>query len=583
MSKENSLDTGIRYEPDESPPGGLVLACGAQLSVLGITGLVLFPTIVVRAAGGTEAYLSWAVFWTVVVSGACTALQAVRLGRVGAGYVLWTGPAVAYIGVSVAALAAGGPLLLAALVIASSVVSILVSVRLSVFRRILTPTIVGTVNMLMPATVVPVVFGRLNEAPDHVPALGAPLTAAVTAAVIAGVSLKAAPRMRLWAPVLGVVAGSTVATAFGFYDVDRVARAPWFGLPEAAWPGIELDLGPFFPALLPAFLFVALVSALQTITSAVAVQRVSWRRPRAVDYRAVAGAVAADGAGKLLAGVAGVMPGQTSAISVPTTELTGVGARRVGMAAGALTMCVAFVPKALAVVLAVPGAVYGAYITVLLALAFVRGMTEVVQDGIDHRKALIAGVAFWFGAGCQNDMIFPELLESVGGGLLQNGMTAGGLLAILMTLFVEVTAPRAGRLEVEADLSALPEIREFVGEFAVRSGWGPKMVHRLDAVSEETLLTLVDPDPGGPGRRLFLWARKESGGALLEFAAAPGEENIQDRVGLLADRPDDALVEHEVSLRLLRHLASSVRHQQFHETDIVTVRVDAPGTKAGDR
>ncbi len=33
---------------------------------------------------------------------------------------------------------------------------------------------------------------------------------------------------------------------------------------------------------------------------AVAIQRVSWRRPRAVDYRAVEGAVAADGIGKLL-------------------------------------------------------------------------------------------------------------------------------------------------------------------------------------------------------------------------------------------------------------------------------------------
>ena len=37
-------------------------------------------------------------------------------------------------------------------------------------------------------------------------------------------------------------------------------------------------------------------------------------------------------------------------------------------------------------------------------------------------------------------------------------------------------------------------------------------------------------------------------------------------------------MEREVSLRLLRHIASSVRHQQFHETDIVTVRVEAPET-----
>ena len=39
-------------------------------------------------------------------------------------------------------------------------------------------------------------------------------------------------------------------------------------------------------------------------------------------------------------------------------------------------------------------------------------------------------------------MIFPEYFAEFAGGLLQNGMTAGGLVAILMTLFVEVTAPR---------------------------------------------------------------------------------------------------------------------------------------------
>ena len=37
------------------------------------------------------------------------------------------------------------------------------------------------------------------------------------------------------------------------------------------------------------------------------------------------------------------------------------------------------------------------------------------------------------------------------------------------------------------------------------------------------------------------------------------------------------LVEQEISLRLLRNYASSVRHQQFHDTDIITVRVEAPG------
>ena len=35
------------------------------------------------------------------------------------------------------------------------------------------------------------------------------------------------------------------------------------------------------------------------------------------------------------------------------------------------------------------------------------------------------------------------------------------------------------------------------------------------------------------------------------------------------------LMEQEVSLRLLQHYASSVRHYQYHDTDVVVVRVES--------
>ena len=577
-SRDGQSASGVQYEPDEHPPALVSLGSGLQLVVLGITSIIFIPTIIIRASGGTEAYLSWAVFGAVAVSGICTALQAARFSRVGAGYLLFMGPAGAFIGVCVSALVEGGPALLATLVVASSLVPIVISMRLALFRRLLTPTIVGTVNMLIPATVLPVVFSRLADAPQDA-ALSAPLTAVATGLVIGGISLTAGATLRLWAPLIGVIVGSVIGGSLGLYDFDLIARAPWFGLPQGGWPGFGFDLGPAFVSLLPAFAFVALIGAIQTITGAVAIQRVSWRRPKAVDYRAVEGAVTADGIGKLLSGIAGIVPTQTIGVSVPTVELTGVAARRVGIIAAGVLIVLAFLPKFLAMILAIPSAVVVAYLTVVLALTFVRGMTEVVQGGIDHRKALIAGVAFWVGVGCQNDLLFPEVLAELGGGLLANGITAGGIMAILMTLFLETTAPRSSRIEVELNLSVLPKIRTFLEAFASRNGWGPEMVGRLDAASEETLLTLIEQDEdreSSERRRLLLKARRESGGAVLEFMAAAGEENVQDRIGMLADRPDDVLVEREVSLRLLRHIASSVRHQQFHDTDIVTVHVKVP-------
>lgn len=577
-TNDSGRRTGVRYQPDETPPMALAVGLGLQLAVLSVAATVLVPAIIIRAGGGSESYLSWAVFSAVAVCGATTVLQAVRFGQIGSGYVLLMSISGASIAISITALAKGGPAMLATLVVVSSLVPLALSTRLWFLRRILTPTVTGTVIMLIPVTVMSHVFEMLKDVPDGVPAMAAPLSTLATLLVIAGCVLKGTGAWRLWAPVTGVVAGSAVAGGFGFYDVHRVAEASWIGLPQGTWPGFDLEFSTVFWTLLPAFVLVALIDTMQTISASIAIQHVSWRQPRAVDFRAVQGAVAAAGVAKLFSGLSGTVPNTTYSTTVSMTELTGVSARSVGIALGTALILLAFLPKALALVLAIPGPVVAAYLAVFLAMLFVIGMNLVVRDGIDYRKGLICGVGFWVGVGFQNGMIFPELVSEFAEGLLQNGMTAGGFVAIIMTLFMDLTKSRH-RLESEFDVSALPKIREFILDFASQSGWDAGMANRLDAASEETLLTLIQRQgAGGAGeqRRLLLVACKEDGGAVLEFVASTGEENLQDRIALLGTRTNADLIEQEVSLRLLRHLASSVRHQQYHGTDIVTIRVEGP-------
>ena len=568
-----------RRHPDAKIPIPLGVGLALQIACLVLPGAVMIPTVVFRAAGQSEEALLWAVFASVAVCGATAIVQARRIGRFGAGYILAIGTSGAAIAVSIAALDAGGPALLATLVVVLALVQFMFSARLSLFRRILTPAVTGTVLMLTPVTVMPIMFDQLKNVPDGTPPLAAPLSALTTLAVIAAITLTAKGRMRLWAPVIGIVAGSAVAGVFGLYDFDRIAQAPWIGVPKSGWTAPDLRFAPQFWALLPAFVFVALVCTMQTIGGAVAIQRVSWAGSRAVDFRAVQGAVAADGLGNLLSGFAGTMPLGFRPTGASMVEITGIGSRRIGLALGAALIVLAFVPKALAVILAIPGPVITAFITVTMATIFIIGMRVIVQDGIDFRKGLIAGVSFWIGVGFQGHAMFLEQVSEFAAALLKNGMLTGGIVAVLMTTFLELTKPRRRRIEVEFNPSALREIRKFIGAFASRRGWDARMADRLDAVCEETLLTLRQQDVAGEdtGRRLLLTARSEDGGALLEFVASKGEANIQDRIALLGEAKVSGMIERDVSLRLLRHLASSVRHQQYHDTDIVTVRVEPPG------
>ncbi len=580
--RSSGSDPSPRYQPDEKPPQRLVLGVGLQLAVLNIAAVMLIPMVVMRAAGMTDAYLSWAVLASVTICGVATILQARRAGRIGMGHVMVMGTSGAFIPVSIMALDQGGPALLATLVAISALVPLLLSWRLSLFQRVLTPAVSGTVIMLIPVTVMPFISSLLSGSSDAGPPPGTPLSFLATVVIIGGLALRATSALRLWAPVIGVALGSLIAAGYGLYDLERVAAAPWVALPRPRAPGFDLGFGPAFWPLLPSFLLVAIIAAIRTMSSAIAVQRVSWRRrSRAVDFRAVQGAMAVDGVGNLLAGLSGTVPGSATTTSVPLTQLTGVAARAVGIVAGAAFVAFAFLPKAFAAVLAIPDPVFAGYLVILLAMLFAIGMKIVLQGGPGYREGLVVGISFLAGVGFQYGLIFPQEASRFAGGLLENGMNAGGFSAILMTLFLRLTEPRPSRIETELGSSGLTKIKSFLADFASRGGWGGEMADRLGSVAEEALLSLARRRDRTAGRgddclRLALAARSEKGGAVLEFVAAPGTENLQDRIALLGEPSDEASMEREMSLRLLRHLASSVRHQQYHDTDLITVRVEAP-------
>ena len=578
---ESGPASAVRYEANEKTPGLLAATMGLQYATLCVAGIVLTPAIIVRAAGGSDEYLAWAVFGAIFVSGVTTILQARRLWRIGAGYILLMGTSGAFIAVSIAALSAGGPMLLAKLVIVSSLFQFLLSARLLLLRRLFTTTVTGTVIMLISVTVMPIVFNQLTLVPEDAPPAAGPITFAVAIAVMVAFGLRAKGIGRLWAPVAGVVAGSIVAGPLGLYEFERVAEAAWIGAPASGWPGFDLSFGPAFWALLPGFVIVTLIGAVETIGDAVGIQRVSWKTPRAPDYRAVQGAVAADGLGNLLSGIAGTVPNTTYSSSISVTELTGVASRRVGMWIGIIFIGLAFLPKALSLILAIPGPVVGAYVLVLIAILFVLGARIAGHGGIDYRKALVIGVSFWVGVGFENDLIFADQLGGWAASVLGNGMTAGGLTAIGLTAFLESTGARRRRLEVEVNTASASRIGGFLRHLAERARWTPEACERLWSAGEEALLSLVglDEEEGGRKRSLLVIARVDRQTAELEFVAAPGGRNIEDRLVVMA--PDAPVpIENELSLRLLRHVSTSVQHQQYHETDVLTVTVSRDEAEA---
>ena len=570
-----AVNEHIVYQPDDLPSHPASFLHGFQEVMTRMAGMAPRVSIVALAAGQSEAYLHWILFSILVICGVGHILQTRQFWRFGSGYPLSVASSSALIGICISALSAGGPVMLSALMTVTSLVQFAFISRLSLLRRIITPVVAGGVMMLLTATVIPIVLSRISDVPEGVPSATAPILAGTTLFILLGLRLFAPTRWQQYAPVVAILAACVIAVLFGSFNFQRTLDAPWIGVPRYPVTGFDLDLGATFWALMPGFVIVNMATMITSISDAVVIQQVSWRRPRATDFRVVQGAHNLLALLNLVSAAAASLPTSIGRGSSARIVLTGVATRRKGVYGGLVLIAVAFSPKLLALIAAVPSPIVAAYITYMLALLFVQGMTTAVRGGLDGKRAAILGVCIWIGIGFQNQLIMPELLSGTLKTLLSDGMTTGSVCVILLTLLMEYVSNRRRRLTVAMSSSSLPAIDAFLRDCAATASWSEASVSRLRSAGEETLSSLLsherDPEEAA-GKRLVVSVRRVDSDIEMEFTTTTEGANLQDKLAYLSDQPE-IYDEDEISFRLLRHYASSVEHHKYHDIDIITVRV----------
>ena len=576
---------------DESPPLLASLGLGAQFNLIASATLLVTPVIVARESGLGDSYLLWVVFASLIVVGLSTLVQVRRVGPVGAGALLPMFTAAVSIPFCITAVVDGGPGTLLTLVVVTGVVQIIVSKWVVILRRVVTPLAGGIVIMILSVTLASVVFALLDEASQREP-VAAPLTALITLAVVAALSLRRSAVLRLWGPVIGIVAGCLAAVGFGIFDLSLVIEAPWVGIPTDL-PDFTPDFGVNFWILLPSFLFLAIIFSIHSNGETIAQQRVAWRDDRAVDFRQVQGGMAGAGVSNVLAGIGGAVPNIINSGIISFSQTTGVAARRVGYCIAFLFIAMAFLPKVSGLIASIPAPVMTGYLMMVTGTLLVDGTRLVIQNEPNRQKVVVAGICFWIGASFHFNLFHLAPFGAVWDALFKSAITTGGLSAVAMILYLEITSPRRMRFRSRLHIDSLPELNAFMARFARSRGWNEAMNDRLSAVAEETLLTLApldlsldgdlsldsldqaDPDDES-NRQLIVLAASEGPVADLEFIGGGNQANLEDRIRQLQQHDTQDPAEEELSLRLLRSFAQSVRHQQYHDTDIITVRVGQP-------
>ena len=424
-----------------------------------------------------------------------------------------------------------------ALVMVSGLFQIAVAMRLSWIRWLITPTASGTIILLLFMTIVGSIFGNTVHVVAGASSAATPVCIGLTLLVTLGLLLYGSGVWRAWGPIIGLAAGCMAAAAFGIYDISAIGEARVAGLHLAGRPALGLDFGPVFWSLLPAFLFVSISVVSHTASAAVTTQRVSWRGERAVDYQRVQGGIAGIGVGTVLAGLAGTMPIAVSSRGIFLIQQTGCAYRYVGMLTGVILIAIAFSPKIWSLLIGIPNIVSATFLLVIISPLVLEGMILILRDGPDVRKGLVVGISLLTGLGFQFNLInLPT--DGLWGSMLQNGLTAGSVVVVVLTLLTQYSGRgRRRRFNTELSADALPGINAFLEDFSEVRHWDTAMTARLQSVAEEITQILVHQNPNrGAGGRLLIFASNDGEVAELEFIGAPGNNrNLEDQIALLRE------------------------------------------------
>ncbi len=492
----------LRYDVHERPPLLIGAGLGLQNALFVISGAIFLPILMRSLDIVTVEQAAFLVSATLLTAGLSTAVQAIRIGRVGSGYMLFMGTSGAFFAATMDAIELAGIGFVAALALIAAPTEWLIAHFFRVLRNIFTPTVGGVVVMSVAVLVIPIALdqwqGTFVEGKQGSSEFL--LIGAVSAIVMVAMIVWAPSRYRLWSPILGLAAGSLTALATGDWHFTQTSEAAIVGFPIGQWEA------PTFPgtaeafAVLGAFIIATLAGTFETVGDAIAVQKVSQRDFRRIDYESVRGSLNADAVGNALAGIMCTAPNTTYSSPTGMIPIIGVASRWVALYGAGLMVVMAFFPVLTGFVLDLPLAAIGAVTFVTMLVLFVMGLQLAVSGGINGRTTLIIGVAFWGGFAAQNGLFFmdkiPQALEPIAG----NSISASSVLAVLLTALFRLTPRRRYRWRGRADADELPGLLEFARQSSESMRLPARAGNQIELCLEEVFTHLAEQ--GEPDRTI---------------------------------------------------------------------------------
>lgn len=570
----------VRYEPGEKAPLFVAFVAALQAIAAMVMTVTLIPTLVGHNAKLNEDHIHWMLFASLVSAAVIAVVQTLRFERLGSGLVMLGGAAPAFIGVSGLALSHGGIPLLTVLSLCTLPMVLVFARYAHHFRRILRPTVMGTLLMLVAMSLAQAVWRIALQPPSGGAVSWTDLTAtAITFGSIVSIFILAKGRVRTFAPLAGLLVGIGFVYSMGTFPRDSLDEDRLIGIPDypLEFGGLNID-GMFF-ALLPAFLILQVVTAMESFSCSRLSQSLAHRISVKPDQRVGQGAVLANGMGTFAAAALGSIPTTTYSSSISVLGMTGIMSRRVGYLAGLVLFAIALSPQLISYIVHFPAPVAAGYLLFIVVLIFNNGVRMATEDGLGVHEGAIVFTGFWTGVTLQTGLAGVQLGQ-LGAVLSSSGIAIGGVVTFLLILLMDMRIGERSRLSFRPTTDGFAELDRVVSRFARRHATSPQFITRLSLSCEEATQLLLSLRKGNPEpwleEQISLSLRVNGSFCQVELMTYPTAGNFEDmelrahaEIGM---NPVDERLE-LASLRILSSLATDIRHIRYHDVDILNFKV----------
>ena len=424
--------TAPTHPVDVVPPAPKLAALGLQHVLAFYAGAVIVPLLIAGSLGLDEATTIHLINADLLTCGLATLIQAVGVGKhIGVRLPIIQGVTTTAVSPIIAIGMSAGDQPLPTIYGAIIAAGIFTFFAAPVFGRVLKyfpPIVTGTVLLVMGTSLLAVSANDFVNYADGVPAARDLLYGFGTLTIIIIVQRFFRGFLGTLSVLLGLVIGTGVAFALGDTSFDGVREADAIGMTTPFYFGM-----PKFDIMaILSLIIVMIITMVETTGDVFATGEIVKKRIKRDD---VVRAIRADGLSTTLGGVMNSFPYTCFAQNVGLVRLTGVKSRWVAVSAAGFMIILGLLPKAAAVVAAIPSPVLGGASLALFANVAWAGLQTIAKEDIsDGRNAAIVttalGLAMLVTFKPDVATAFPEWAQI----FVSSGMSIGAITAILLNL-----------------------------------------------------------------------------------------------------------------------------------------------------